>query len=170
MQVIRQSLKRTSDRQKSYADLHRSFCIFQIEDKVSQGWTPRVVLKMAKCRKLSFRYCGPFRVLRRMGVQSCKLARPPQLQVHDAFHVSCLKVCSRFMTYSRSWWQWTCKSGGVPDGTKAGCEDWEKQLRNRLLWDVSIQWKNCPVEDDSWEDWNKMIAQFSHLQHWFILD
>ena len=46
---------------------------------------------MGKCRKLSFRYCGPFEVTRRMGEQSYQLALPPQLHVHDVFHVSLLK-------------------------------------------------------------------------------
>ena len=92
MQVIRQSLKRASDRQKSYADLHRSSRTFQIGDKVFLRVKPkRSSLKMGKCRKLSFRYYGPFEVLRRMGDQSYKLALPPQLHVHDVFHVSLLK-------------------------------------------------------------------------------
>ena len=88
MQVIEQSLKRASDRQKSYADLHRSSHTFQIGDKVFLRVKPkRSSLKMGKCRKLSFRYCGPFEVLRRMGEQSYKLALPPQLHMHDVFHV-----------------------------------------------------------------------------------
>ena len=68
VQVIRQSLKRASYRQKSYANLHRSSCTFQIGDKVFLRVKPkRSSFKMGKCRKLSFRYCGPFEVLRRMG-------------------------------------------------------------------------------------------------------
>ena len=68
MQVIRQSLKRVSDRQKSYAELHRSSRTFQIGDKVFLRVKPkRSSLKMEKCRKLSFKYCGPLEVLIRMG-------------------------------------------------------------------------------------------------------
>ena len=92
MRVVRQSLKRASDRYKSYVDLHRSSCTFQIGDKVFLRVKPkRSFLKMGKCRKLSFRYCGPFEILRRMGEQSYKLALPPHLHVHDVFHVSLLK-------------------------------------------------------------------------------
>ena len=46
---------------------------------------------MGKCRKLSFKYCGPFEVLRKMGERSYQLALPPQLHVHDVFHVNLLK-------------------------------------------------------------------------------
>ena len=41
----------------------------------------------------------------------------------------------------------------------------EKQLRNRVPRDVLVQWKGYPVEDASWEDWNKMVAQFLYLEH-----
>ena len=44
MQVVRQSLKRASDRHKSYANLHRSSRTFEIEDKVFLTVKPREVL------------------------------------------------------------------------------------------------------------------------------
>ena len=92
VQIIRQSLKKASDRQKSYADLHRSSRTFQTGDKVFLRVKPkRSSLKLGKCRKLAFRYCGPFEVLQRMGEQSYKLALPPHLHVHNVFHVSLLK-------------------------------------------------------------------------------
>ena len=68
VQISMQSLKRASDRQKSYVDLHRSSHTFQVGDKVFLRVKPkRGSLKMGKCRKLSFRYYEPFEVLRRMG-------------------------------------------------------------------------------------------------------
>ena len=92
MQVIRQAFKKASDRQKSYADVHRSSCTFQIRDNVFLRVKPkRSTLKLGKCKKLSFKYCGPFEILRRMGKQSYKIALPPHLHVHDVFHVNLLK-------------------------------------------------------------------------------
>ena len=166
MQVIRQSLKRASDRQKSYANLHRSTRTFQIGDKVFLRVKPkRSSLKMGKCRKLSFRYCGPFEVLRRMGEQSYKLALPPQFHVHDVFHVNLPK-------------KYVPNPGHIldlDDNVIVNQEEFwtepehilkirEKQLRNRVLRDVLVQWKGYPVEDASWEDWNKLVAQFPYLQ------
>ena len=166
MQVIRQSLKRASDRQKSYPDLHRSSHTFQIGDKVFLRVKPkRSSLKMGKCRKLSFRYCGPFEVLRRMGEQSYKLTLPPQLHVHDVFDVSLLK-------------KYVPNPGHIldlDDNVIVNQEEFrmepehilkirEKQLRNRVLRDVLVQRKGYPAEDASWEDWNKLVAQFPYLQ------
>ena len=51
----------------------------------------RSSLKLGKCRKLVFRYCGPYEILRRIGEQYYKLALPPHLHVHNVFHVSLLK-------------------------------------------------------------------------------
>ena len=92
LQVIRQSFKRARNIQKSYDDLHRSSHTFEIGDKVFLRVKPkRISLNMGKCRKLSFRYCGPFEILRRMGEQSYQLALPPHLHVHYVFHVNLLK-------------------------------------------------------------------------------
>ena len=51
----------------------------------------RSLLNLGNYKKLDYRYCGPFEILQRIGEQSYKLAIPPQLHVHDVFHVNLLK-------------------------------------------------------------------------------
>ncbi|MGJ2631375.1 hypothetical protein ACR8J5_22395, partial [Salmonella enterica subsp. enterica serovar Paratyphi A] len=90
--VIRENLKRASDRQKSYADLHRSARIFSKGDQVFLRVKPkRSSLKLGQFKKLAFRYCGPFEVLKRVGEQSYELALPSHMRIHNVFHVSLLK-------------------------------------------------------------------------------
>ena len=124
---------------------------------------------MGKCRKLSFRYWGPFEVLKRMWEQSYQLALPPQLHVHDVFHVNLLKkyvpnpghildLYDNVLVNQEEFWM----------EVELILKTWEKQLRNQVLRDVLVQWKGYPVEDASSKDWNKMIAQFPYLQRWFI--
>ena len=92
IQIIRQSLKKASDRQKSYVDLHQSSQIFQAGDKVFLRVKPkRSLLKLGNYKKLAYRYCGPFEILQRIGEQSCRLALPSHLHVHNVFHVNLLK-------------------------------------------------------------------------------
>ena len=51
----------------------------------------RSSLKLGKYKKLAYRYCGPYEIIKRIGEQSYKLALPPHLHIHDVFHVSLLK-------------------------------------------------------------------------------
>ena len=93
LRVIRETLKRASDRQKSYADLHRSSRAFEARDKVFLRVKPkRSSLQLGKYKKLAYRYCGPYEILRRIGEQSYELALPTHLHVHNVFHVSLLKT------------------------------------------------------------------------------
>ena len=40
----------------------------------------------------------------------------------------------------------------------------ERQLRNRTIREVLVQWKGYPTEDATWEDWNCLLNQFPYLQ------
>ena len=52
----------------------------------------RSSLQLGKYKKLAYRYCGPYEILRRIGEQSYELALPTHLHVHNVFHVSLLKT------------------------------------------------------------------------------
>ncbi|MCO5566311.1 hypothetical protein L7F22_019988 [Adiantum nelumboides] len=59
--IITDNLKRASDRQKSYADVHRSARSFSKSEWVFLRVKPkRSSLKLGKFCKFAFRYCGPF--------------------------------------------------------------------------------------------------------------
>ena len=48
-------------------------------------------LRLGSCEKLAPRYCGYFEILYRIGQVSYQLALPPNLRVHNVFHISILK-------------------------------------------------------------------------------
>ena len=39
----------------------------------------------------------------------------------------------------------------------------ERKLRHRMIRDVLVQWKGYPIEDASWEDWDRLVIQFPYL-------
>ncbi|GKB62882.1 hypothetical protein Tco_0919068, partial [Tanacetum coccineum] len=92
---IKERLKATRDRQKSYADNRRKPLEFSVNDKVLVKVSPRKgVVRFGKRSKLSARYVGPFKIVERVGPVAYRLRLPQELVgVHDMFHVSNLKKC-----------------------------------------------------------------------------
>ena len=107
---------------------------------------------MGNYKNLAYRYCGPFEILQRLGKQSYKLALPPHLHVHNVFHVNLLKKYVPSAEHVLD----------LDDNVLVNQEEFqmepeqilemkEKQLCNRTVREVLLQWKGYPLEDASWE-------------------
>ena len=55
------------------------------------------------CLKLAPPYCGPFKILERIGPVDYRLALPPTMKVHDVFHVSFLKRYVKYVDHVIDW-------------------------------------------------------------------
>ena len=85
-------MKIVQDQQKSQADLKRTPKEFQVGEHVFIKVTPKKSsLRLGSCAKLAPRYCGPFEILSRIGQVAYQLALPPNLRVHNVFHIYVLK-------------------------------------------------------------------------------
>ncbi|XP_012448721.1 uncharacterized protein LOC105771884 [Gossypium raimondii] len=88
-----ESLKATSDRQKSYADLKRREIEFDVGDQVFlkvSSW--KKVLRFGRKGKLSPRFIEPYEIVERIGSMAYRLALPPELEkIPNVFHASMLK-------------------------------------------------------------------------------
>jgi len=51
----------------------------------------KISLCIGSCAKLAPRFCGPFKILKRIRPLAYRLALPPRVKVHDVFYVSLLK-------------------------------------------------------------------------------
>ncbi|MCO5602539.1 hypothetical protein L7F22_056672 [Adiantum nelumboides] len=163
--IIRDNLKRASGRQKSYADLHRSARSFSKGERVFLRVKPkRSSLKLRMFCKLAFRYCGPFKILRRPGKQAYKLALLPHMRIHNVFHVSLLKKYVadplHILNHDDAI---LINQEEVQMEPEQVLEVKERKLRHRTVREVLIQWKGYIVEDASWENWNDLVAHFSHF-------
>ena len=92
---IRERLKIAQDRQKSYADKRQKPIEFQVGDKVMLKISPwKNVVRFGKRGKLSPRYVGPYKIIKKIGEVAYKLELPEELQgIHNTFHVSNLRKC-----------------------------------------------------------------------------
>jgi hypothetical protein len=97
VQIIRENLKTTQSRQKSYVDNRRRELIFEVGDFVYLKVSPMRGMRRFKVKgKLSPRYINPFKTLERNGEVAYQLELPNSFSdVHDVFHVSQLNKCLR---------------------------------------------------------------------------
>ena len=60
-------------------------------------------LRLGSCSKLAPRYCGPFETLSKIRQVAYQLALPPNLRVHNVFHISVLKKYVHDATHVINW-------------------------------------------------------------------
>jgi hypothetical protein len=97
VRMVKENLRVTQSRQKSYADHRRRVLSLEVRDFVYLKVSPMRGLHRFKVRgKLAPRFIGPFKILEKRGEVAYQLELPPQLsEVHNVFHVSQLKKCLR---------------------------------------------------------------------------
>jgi hypothetical protein len=95
VRMVRENLRVTQSRQKSYANHSRRELSFEVGDFVYHKVSPMSGLHCFKVRgKLTPRFIGPLKILEKRGEVAYQLELPSQLSdVHDVFHVSQLKKC-----------------------------------------------------------------------------
>jgi hypothetical protein len=93
--MIRENFRIAQTRQKSYADNRRRPLEFEVGDHVYLKVSPIHGMRRIKVKgKLSPRFIGPFKILKRVGEMAYHLELQDHLSdVHDVFHVSQLKKC-----------------------------------------------------------------------------
>jgi len=92
MVKIRQNLKATQDRKKTYVDKSRKTREFKVGEHVFlKVKLEKISLKLGRCTKIVLILCGPFDILDIIGLVAYMLALPTSMSVYNVFHVSLLK-------------------------------------------------------------------------------
>ena len=102
-------------------------------------------------------YCGPFEILSRIGQVAYQLALPPNLRVHNVFHISVLKKYVHDATHVVNWNVVQVEPEGeflVEPDCILGRR--EITLQNRTIGQVKVQWKHLSPEEATWELESKM--------------
>ncbi|CAL5414693.1 unnamed protein product [Camellia sinensis] len=166
IKLIQQRIKTAQSRQKSYADQRRRELEFEIGDHVFLKVSPMTgVSRFGKKGKLAPRYIGPFEILEKVNIVAYRLALPPDLsQVHSVFHVSMLRKYIRdplhIIDYS-----------GVVVNEDLGYEEKPtriidrqvRQLRNKSIPMVKIEWEKHYGREATWEKEEEMRIRYPEL-------
>jgi len=93
LSILKEHLREAQHRMKTQADKHRTEREFQPGDWVFLRLQPyrQKTIALRRNLKLSPRFFGPFKVLRRLGSVAYELDLPSDARIHPVFHVSCLK-------------------------------------------------------------------------------
>src|ERR1041384_6738423 len=98
--IVRDQLKASQSRQKSYYDRHHRQESYSLDENAYLRVTPlKGTQRLGIKGKLAPRYIGPFCILAKRGQVAYQLEIPPHLsRVHDVFHVSQLRRCFKAPT------------------------------------------------------------------------
>lgn len=102
---------------------------------------------MSGAEKLKPRFYGPYKVLKRIGEVAYELELPEGRKIQNVFNVSCPKKIPSQHTIASFKLPPLDEEGKlvlVPEGIA----DWrERRLRNKVVREYLIKWKNLPLED-----------------------
>ncbi|CAN1179522.1 Transposon Tf2-9 polyprotein [Linum perenne] len=164
--MMRQNLAKAQNRQKQYADKHRSERAFAVGDWVYLRLHPykQSTIAARVNQKLAPRFYGPFLILEKKGAVAYKLKLPDTAAIHPVFHVSLLKKMVGV--------------GGVvqatlPDVDATGVLKLEPvailarqfiKRNNIAVTQVLVQWSHQTEADAVWEDWETFKQAYPDFQ------
>ncbi|XP_028053620.1 uncharacterized protein LOC114257986 [Camellia sinensis] len=141
--------------------------IDEIVTKPRSGYTieNQGVSRFGKKDKLAPRYIGPFEILERVNSVAYRLALPPELsQVHNVFHISMVRRHIRDPLH-------VIDHSGIRVNEDLGYEEKPiriidrqvKQLRNKSIPMVKIEWNEHYGKDATWEMEEEMKVRYPEL-------
>ncbi|WMV29991.1 hypothetical protein MTR67_023376 [Solanum verrucosum] len=111
------------------------------------------VMRFGKKRKLSLRYIGPYRILKRIVKVAYELELPADLvAVHQVFHISLLKKCVGDLAPVVPLEIVAVKDSLSYEDVPVEILDRQvKRLRNKEVASVKVLWMSQSVEGATWE-------------------
>ncbi|MCO5600867.1 hypothetical protein L7F22_054984 [Adiantum nelumboides] len=165
LKIAQAKLQQAAERAKHYADKKRSARVFELGDKVFlQVPGKSTSLSTGKCPKLSPRYCGPWKIVKKLSDVAYRLELPPGCRVHPVFHVSKLrKYISKDDNLIEATVSLQEQPSVVDHGPDKILDRREKRLRNRTLQEYLVAWKGLPLTDATWESDALICRHFPSL-------
>ncbi|XP_052197394.1 uncharacterized protein LOC127804561 [Diospyros lotus] len=167
VQVVRDRLLTAQNRQKSYADHRRRPLEFAVDDLVYLRVSPmKGVVRFGRRGKLSPRYVGPFRILRRIGKVAYELALPPSMVgVHPVFHVSMLRgvIGDPSHVFPPTAPTMIQPSLQYEEQPVKILDRQVRKLRSKEIVSVKVQWSHHSEGEATWEMEDAMKEKYPYL-------
>jgi hypothetical protein len=163
VRTVRENLRVTQSRQKSYADHRRRELSFEVGDFIYLKVSPMRGLCCFKVQgKLAPRFIRPFKILEKRGEVAYQLKLPPQLSdVHDVFHVSQLKKCLRVPEEQLPMEALDIKEDlSYQEYPFKILETSERVTRNKRIKKCKVQWSHNTEDEATWEREEELKAEF----------
>jgi hypothetical protein len=164
--MIREKMKASQSRQKSYHDKRRKDIEFQEGDHVFLRVTSTTgVGRALKSRKLTSKFIESFEILKRVGKVAYRIALPPSLaNLHDVFHVSQLRKYVSDPTHVIETDNVQVRDDLTVESLPLRIEGREvKRLRNKEIASVKVVWGGPAGENATWELESKMRDSYPDL-------
>ncbi|XP_026377071.1 uncharacterized protein LOC113271424 [Papaver somniferum] len=163
LDILKDSLHKSQESMKFYAEKNRVERSFEVGDKVYLKLHPYRQASMALRRnlKLASKYYGPFTILHRIGIVSYKLQLLAEARIHSVFHASQLQKqigtnhtpAPRLLIINNAGQVLVIPPAALASRTI---------VRNGVhVHQLLIHWPNATAEDAAWEDAANIRGHFT---------
>ena len=152
--VIRDNLKAAQSRQKSYYDSKHRDLAFEIRDHVYLHVSPmKGTRRFGNKGKLATRYVGPHKIASKRGDLAYQLELPSNFaNVHDVFHVSQLRKCSKTPDRTINFEDIELQEDlSYREHPVAILEETERKTRNKSIKFLKVKWSHHSDREATWE-------------------
>nr|GEV65222.1 hypothetical protein [Tanacetum cinerariifolium] len=166
IEIIRERLKEVQDRWKSYANRRRIPIKFNVGDFIMLKVSPwKGVMRFKNKGKLSPRFIRPFKILKRVGEVAYVLELTEEMKgIHNTFHVSYLRECladeSNVIALDEVE---ISPELNFQEEQVAILGRKSRQLRNKEILLVKVEWKHQKGKSIIWEPEEKMRIRYPQL-------
>ena len=108
-------------------------------------------LKNQGVEKIKPHFYGPYKIIWRVGEVAYELELPAESKIHNVFHVSNLKKAVGRQIVTSSELPPLDDEGQLVQIPERILEVRERKLRNIIIRDYLVQWKDLPIEEATWE-------------------
>lgn len=160
--TLKDNIAKAQSRMKKAADAHRREKSFEPGAWVYVKLRPyrQTSVRSQHSSKLSKRYYGPFRIIKRIGVVAYKLDLPSKARIHNVFHVSMLKEHKG--TPPQDTPNWPAEFNRDSDDLQPKhILGFRTITRKRCkLPQLLVQWKDQLAEEATWENQAEFCTTF----------